>query len=342
MRDPRSPIPVMFGIDVEPDALRLDPAAPSGWDGYEAGHRWLSALRSELQDRTGQPVHYCWYLRMDPQVADLYGSTAWLADRYSALIQDSIDHGDEIGLHPHMQRWDRQAGDWLLDLTDHAWREDVLGGALDAYRAALGRPCRTIHLGGAFDSGLLAVADRMGVRFDVSGRPGQYPGKRFEAGGVGRGRLPSFIGMPEAPYRPSRTNLLRPGSGDDALGLTMIPLTVAPLGFPRRVRGVLGRCRYAWKTRFREWAPRVPLAMAGDRSRPDTFGDLLDRAFGPGVGHLAFINRSDSFGVETLARVQSATRRLLDHPRARVVFTTPQELVDRVGDSRNAVVRVSS
>jgi hypothetical protein len=341
MTDSGPTTPVIFGIDVEPDALKLDPSAPGGWNGYEAAHRWLSALRSHLQDSTGQPVHYCWYLRMDAQIAKVYGSAAWVADRYQALLQDSIDHGDEIGLHPHMQRWDRHAGDWMLDLTDHAWMEDVAGGALDAFRAAFGRPCRTIHLGSAFNARVLSAVDRAGVRFDISAKPGQYPLTRFEAGGFGRGRLPSFIDMPAAPYRPSATDFIRPGSAD-ALDLTMIPLTTAPLGFPRRPRGVLSRCRYAWDTRCRDWAPRIPLSMSHDRASPDSFSELLDRAIGSGVAHLAFVNRSD-FGIAALDRVQSGMRRLLEHPRMRVAFTTPQELVECVNDSSwNATLRVGS
>src|SRR6478672_1508850 len=98
-------LPVLFGIDVEPDASRPHRFMPGGWEGYEAAHRWLTTLRHALQERTGAAVHYCWYLRMDQQVADLYGSVQYVADRYHRLLAESIQHGDEIGLHPHVHRW---------------------------------------------------------------------------------------------------------------------------------------------------------------------------------------------------------------------------------------------
>src|SRR6185295_11929581 len=145
---------------------------------------------------TGAPVRYTWTLRIDPQVAQVYGHAAWLVDRYGARIDASIRAGDEIGIHPHFHRWDSRARTWLLDLTDRSWIADCALGALDAFATALGRPCRTTHLGAWIDAPVLDLLDRRGVHVDLSLRPDQYRTRRFDAGGISRGYLPSSVGVP--------------------------------------------------------------------------------------------------------------------------------------------------
>ena len=315
-------IPVFLTVDIEPDALRSEPAARGPLNGYETAHRYLSETRSVLQECTGSPARYCWNVRMDPQIAQVYGSMTWIAERYGRLIEESARAGDEIGLHPHWHRWDAGRRQWLLDLTDQAWIEDCLLSALDAFARAFGRPCRTVHLGSWVNDRLLQLADGSGVRFDLSLRPGQRRMSRFEANGDSRGALPSYVGIPRYPYRPSRTDF-RHAHATDQLRLTTIPLTVGPLSTEWSLRGIARRVKYLLTGGPRDWRPLVPLYMTVSRDHPNSFADLFHRAFDAGTTHLAFVNRSD-FGINCLENFQQALRVLMEHPaHARFVFTTP-------------------
>jgi hypothetical protein len=259
---------------------------------------------------------------MDAQIAEAYGSATWIVDRYTDLIAQLVERGDEIGLHVHFHRWSARHGDWLVDYTDARWVDECTRQALAAFASAFGRPCTTTHIGSWIDEPLLDLLDREGVRFDISLRPGQHPTRPFPGGGVTRGTLPALGGAPRSPYRPSRADLRRRDLGD-ALRLTLIPVTVAPLSLGWRPRDVARRARHAWLGKLRDWPPVVPAHMYEARPCPNSFAELLGRALATGVRHLAFINRSD-FGVHALARVQSAVHALIERPELpRYVFTTP-------------------
>jgi len=322
MSSGQRPIPVFLDVDVEHDARRPDPTAPGPFNGYEAVHRYLSELRPVLQERTGSPVRYCWCVRMDPQIAQVYGSITWIAERYGRLLEESTRAGDEIGLHPHWHRWDVDQRGWLLDLTDQSWIEDCLLSALDAFATAFGRPCRTVHLGSWVNDRLLRLADDRGVRFDLSLRPGQRRLSTFEAGGDSRGDLPSYIGVPRHPYRPARADFRR-AHAKDHLQLMTIPLTAGPLSVEWNLRGVARRAKYVLTGGLRDWRPLATLYLTESRDRPNSFAELFHRAVDAGTTHLAFVNNS-SFGVDRLGKFQQALRVLMEHPaHARFVFTTP-------------------
>ena len=40
-------------------------------------------------------------LRMDEQIARVYGDPAWAADNYGPQLDEMAASGDELGLHPH-------------------------------------------------------------------------------------------------------------------------------------------------------------------------------------------------------------------------------------------------
>ena len=315
-------LPVFLAVDVEPDTVALDVAAPAPFHGYEAAHRCLSEARPLLEDRTGSPVRYCWFVRMDPQIARVYGSLTWIAERYGPLLDASARAGDEIGLHPHWHRWDATLGDWRIDVTDRSWIEDGLQSALEGFVTAFGRPCRTVSFGSWVSDHLFRLADRAGIRFDLSLRPGQRRARAREVGGVSRVALPSHLGLPRHPYRPARTNFRRPGA-TDRLDLTLIPLTSGPVRVRPSVRGIAGRARYVLASGLRDWRPRVLLTMSVARASPNLFADLLGRVLDAGPTHLAFVDRSD-FGINRLEGFRGALRVLAEHPaRERLAFTTP-------------------
>lgn len=92
-----SKIPVILLIDVEPDPFLVNRADPEPWEGFEATHPYLSSMRYRLEEATGSPVHFTWCFRMDPQVAESYGSPAYAVDRYPMFIEEVVRQGRTWG-----------------------------------------------------------------------------------------------------------------------------------------------------------------------------------------------------------------------------------------------------
>src|SRR5687768_1049398 len=108
-------IPILICIDAEIDERRVDPCAPVDWKGFEKSYEFFNELRPRLEMATNSPVHFSWFLRMDPQIAHVHGSPAWVVTRYPELIEGLKAAGDELGLHLHANRWDEHSQDWIAD-----------------------------------------------------------------------------------------------------------------------------------------------------------------------------------------------------------------------------------
>src|SRR5215831_10264271 len=98
-------IPIVMCIDVEPDQFLIDVDAKEDWNGFAQTFEFFNALRQHFEVATGRPVHYSWFLRMDPQIELGYGQADWVVQRYDALIQKLRRAGDAIGLHVHAWQW---------------------------------------------------------------------------------------------------------------------------------------------------------------------------------------------------------------------------------------------
>ncbi len=111
--------------------------APEPWVGYELTQRYLRELRPRIEALTGAPVRYSWFLRIDHQIAEPYGSATWVVDRYGALESDawcrSSTQRDVRSTSVFAGRLSRRAR-WLL-----GWP------TFDVMRTALGRCCYARH-----------------------------------------------------------------------------------------------------------------------------------------------------------------------------------------------------
>jgi hypothetical protein len=194
-------IPLVFCIDVEPEERKLL-EAPTEWLGFEKSFEFFGAVRSRLAQATGSPVHFSWFLRMDPQIAQTYGTADWVVTRYPHLFKQLEDAGDEIGLHTHAWRWDEQHRDWFVDLGNPEWIEHCIRSAFDAYHNSLNRKCKSFRFGDHWMSEQgLDLLEELGVEFDLTFEPGQaqptlLPGERYT------GSFPDCRFMPQLPYRP--------------------------------------------------------------------------------------------------------------------------------------------
>jgi hypothetical protein len=315
-------IPVILCVDVEPDPRLVSRAAPPPWVGYEGTQRYLADLRPRLEARTGVPAHYAWFLRMDPQVAEAYGSATWLVDRYRGHLEEVQRRGDELGLHPHFYRWLPREQAWLHDFGSPDWVAHTLGTSMEAFVQSLGRGCASLRCGDRWlDTAVVNLAERLGIRFDLTLEPGAPARPTPRAGELASGPVPDYARVPRAPYTPSRADYRRAQRG--ARTIRMIPLTSA-----HRRLGPRARLRRLLRNGVRHRLQDTPLSMWRRWAPPDTFDRMIDRALAAQrVPYLAFAIRTDLGACPAVyGPVHACLETLLVHPAAgRFAFCTPAE-----------------
>jgi hypothetical protein len=226
-------LPVVLCVDVEPDARVFGRKAAEPWRGFERFVSRVPALREALAAATGAPAAFTWLLRMDPQVAETWGSPDWPAAAYGDALAELGAAGDELGLHTHTWRWDERADGWLADYEDEVWAEHCLAMGLEAFEAAFRRPCRAHRGGDHFLCGsMLARLREAGVKADLTVEPG-WPPAGPPHGEPAAGALPDYRSVPRTPYRSSPELFpAAAGEGGDPL---LIPL-LSPPALRRRHR----------------------------------------------------------------------------------------------------------
>lgn len=163
-------IPVVLCFDIEPDRRALVGRAPEPSLGFEKLVGLVPALRDRLSSLSGAPAAFTWCLRIDPQIALVYGSPTWLAEHYEPELATLRAAGDEFGLHPHSWRW---KGRWVSDEADADWVAECVAVGLDGYSDAFGQLCPVHKHGDRFMSTAVArQLDDAGVAVDLSLEPG--------------------------------------------------------------------------------------------------------------------------------------------------------------------------
>lgn len=319
-------IPVIFCVDVEPDPRQVNRDAREPWAGYEFTQRYLRDLRPRIEALTEAPAHFSWFLRMDTQVAEPYGSATWVADHYRAHMDEIQRAGDEIGVHPHPYRWLENERTWLQDFGNQAWVDHCLRMSLEAFAAAFGRLCLSMRFGDRWlNTQTINLAERLGVRFDLTVEPGAPPLPALNTEERTSGSLPNYRRVPRSPFAPSPSDFRR-REPRGARAIRLIPLTSGHLRF-----GMLHPRRYLRRLRqngVRHRKQDTPLSMWRNWPAPDTFDRMLDRALvAQRYPYLAFAIRSD-LGVhpDLLRGIDACVNALLAHPaRSRFRFSTPAE-----------------
>ena len=320
-----SKIPIILLIDVEPDPFLVNRSDPEPWKGYEATYPYLTSLRYQFEEATESPVHYNWCFRMDPQVAESYGSPTYAVDRYPEFVKEMVRQGDGLGSHPHAYRWleDRQM--WLEDLGNQKWVNECVEMSLQAHARAFGTPCEIFRFGNFWiNTQTVNHLETLGVRYDLTVEPGLPSYRRGTLGkGYTTGSRPDYCRVPRVPYEPGRENFLEPAS-PGSRSIRIIPLTSGWLRLGWNLRARLSRLRnngfrYRWQnerlTMWKEWY------------EPNSFDQMLDRAIAvQDKPYLCFAIRS-SIGVgKSFKNVDHCLRTLLNHSqRRRFVFSTPAE-----------------
>jgi hypothetical protein len=219
-----SELPVVLSFDVEPEERTVGRGEPPPWRGFEEMVRRAPALRARLASLSGSPVAFSWFLRIDPQIEQAWGSAGWAVDRYAGELVALEAEGDEMALHTHTWRWDDGASTWISD-RDPEWTRHCVRVGLDGFESAFGRVPDT-HRGGDhfIDEATLTELAARGVRadttveFDGSPKTAKDAGHTFPS--------PDYRGTPRSPYRstPDRYPAPVPGSTSDPL---LIPIVGA-------------------------------------------------------------------------------------------------------------------
>lgn len=271
-------IPVVLCFDIEPDRRALVGQAPEPSLGFEQLVGLVPALRDRLSSLSGAPAAFTWCLRIDPQIALVYGSPTWLAEHYEPELATLRAAGDEFGLHPHSWRW---KGRWVSDEADADWVAECVAVGLDGYSDAFGQLCPVHKHGDRFMSTAVArQLDDAGVAVDLSLEPGLPATRGLSPTEETTGWLPDTTTVPARAYRPSRDDFRLPDP-DRRDGLVMIPLSTG-LSF---AMGSVGERQVPTGT-------AQPLSLW---THPARFREMLHlRLASPDLSHLAFAVRSDT------------------------------------------------
>lgn len=192
-------IPVVMCVDVEPEERLISSVPQESWCGFETSVKFFSDQRRRLEAVTGSPVHYSWFFRMDPQIAQVYGTASWVAKRYFSIIQELKQAGDALGLHVHPWRWDRKLSQWIADFGDQEWVEQCVRIGFESFFEELGESCRDFRFGDHWmNNATLDLIDRLGAKYDLTIEPGQKRGHVSEAF---TGSFVDYTYVPQYPYR---------------------------------------------------------------------------------------------------------------------------------------------
>lgn len=307
-----TPAPLLFCVDVEPDYRASEDDGSGPCAGFAVLADRLQSMRGQLADVTGHPVHYTWFVRMDPHIRTTYGSATNLVDRDEARFAALRDAGDEIGVHVHPYVFDDDLGKWVDRFTDPSVIEDALEVSFDAYQQAFGAVCPSFTFGALFmNERILEIAERRGVRYDLTGVPGEPPT---------RTGTPDFRSMPMVPYYPDREMFQRAGA-EGSRTIREIPQTSLDSS----------RLRHRVARRFRgEYPPyhRTHAMWRARRLGAEKYwakaAKHIDRLPVPYFSHVL---RSEALVVDRIASVvDPILSRLPNDPIAkRVRFQTPTE-----------------
>ena len=212
---PMQTISILLYCDVEPDGRTVDPRSRCDWVGFEGIIELLPRLRACLEAATDRPAHLSWFVRMDPQVAHVYGSAGWAAARYRAEFETLSAAGDQIGLHVHPWQWHDDGNYWTQNFADQPWVSHCVESSLNAFEQNFGYPCEAFRFGDHWmNDATIDLLERRGVICELTVEPGLAGSTTLD---VFAGAFPDYSNVPRLPYRPSPDH-----------SLCMIPVSTGP------------------------------------------------------------------------------------------------------------------
>ncbi len=314
-------MPIILCLDVEPDDREIDPQSSENWIGFESTVEFFNRVRPQLAEATGSPANFNWFLRMDPQIEQVYGRASWVVQRYRKLIEKLEQAGDELGLHTHAFRWNAEERRWVIDHGDQEWVEHCVRSSFTAYEEALGRRCRSFRFGDRWmNNETMQLLESLGTQFDLTIEPGIRDTEQVNSKERVTGPLPDYVLAPKTPFRPSRKDFRRSGNGN-SLHLWSIPLSTGQRLIIKA--GPLATIRQAVsKFRWRHQPLSLNLGIPNIE-----FTTILNRLLAEdSTTYLAPVARTDvGTRPELTGKLKQNVDALLSHPQvARFVFVRPE------------------
>lgn len=221
----RGILPILICVDIEPDLRLVDPIAQVDWLGFERAAPLIEQLRPRMESATGRPAHVSWFLRMDPQVAHVYGDAGWAAKRYRRDFDSFLAAGDELGIHLHTWKWDDDKSAWKQDFADQSWVTHCVESAFAAFESAFGTTCRAFRFGDRWmNDETMHLIERLGATSDSTIEPGRVG---TETPDEYIGTFHDYSDVPRYPYRPSRADFMSP-KPEPVLDIVVIPVQSVP------------------------------------------------------------------------------------------------------------------
>jgi len=327
-------VPFILNVDVEPDERDVERGENPSIPGFDWLGSFLVSMRHRLADTLQTPVRYVWHVRVDPQIAEAFGSLDWILRRYEQEFAEFLDAGDEVGVHPHFYRWDDEHECWFVDDGNQVWLDEVLAGAFDGYERFFGRPCEILRMGDGFTSqATMRKAEELGTKYELTPEPDTTPERLEWFPERHTGVFPDCRGMPSDPYHPSSADW-RVSDPTRTGAMTILPISTGqlpPEWFPdpaiarvkRAVKRLLGmpvgeRQFMHTANLFRPTAYNEYLLEEILTTRPRPFVNLVVRTNVPTP--------------ERVANIEAVFRFIGEHRRREdFVFSTPAQALDLLG-----------
>jgi len=228
--EPMTPKPVVFCIDVEPESRTATRADRTQWDSFEEFRRVIDSMRNRLTAATGAAPHFNWFLRLDPQIERMFGSTGWPVHQFRMQLSQLEKLGDEIGLHSHAFRWDDATGSWFTDHGDQQWVSYCVEQGLKAFSSGFGRTPRCFRFGDRWMSNAtVELLESYGVLCDLTIEPGNPQQPQIRDYEQATGCLPDYRTTPLFPYQPTHEDF-RVAASTAGRSIWLAPVSVAALG----------------------------------------------------------------------------------------------------------------
>jgi len=325
----KNKIPIIVMIDVEPDGFFIDRNKPLPWKGFEGLCPFFSDWRKSLEQATGEKAHFSWFVSLDPQVEETYGSAMWPLTQYENQVRNLENGGDEIGLHPHAYRWEPKNNDWIEDREDQRWVNYCTEMAFAAYKKALNRTCKSFRFGAAWiNNETMNLAQRLGAEIDLSIEPKfkleTFPYLTDKKKYIGA--YPNFDDVPLFPYQKADHDFKTPAQNKNG-NIWVIPQTIG------NVQYRYGRLEWLQKRLF---APQLLKPFDLTLKLTTTlkfFIQIVEEQLKRERPYITIALRSD-VGQPTkfMKQVINNSHYLATHPLAKqFVFATPQEALKILG-----------
>jgi hypothetical protein len=286
----------------------------------------VERLRSGLEEAGGKRPRFTWFLRMDPQVRQLFGGADFIVDTFHDQIRQLQTNGDVFGLHVHSLRWCKSRDAWIHDFADQGWLRHCVESSFEAFWDAFGYPSVRHRFGSGYLSDeIVSLIDELGTRVDLTMEAGLSASMLRPPTPV-VGTFPDYRRVPRAPYRPSRRNFRRADHCRER-GIVLVPLSTM---------GRRPEKTWWWNT-VREvrrgFHPSAqPLHLWRAWPSPQQYWDLVaDHLASMRDPYLALAIRTDSPGSDSLAQVGANLDHLRQHPLIkRLDFIDPLDAVSHV------------